>query len=95
MTKVFYAGSLPYQIKNTPNVSPKEIFNHFGADKIIIANIASAKAISNILSKIIMLILSFIGILVEKDLNKGIARIVKKTNSESSEIEKTLTKLLV
>jgi len=32
-------------IENVPNVSPKEIFNHFGTDKIIVANIASPQTV--------------------------------------------------
>ncbi|MEM6264941.1 MAG: pyridoxamine 5'-phosphate oxidase family protein [Bacteroidota bacterium] len=31
-----------------PNVSPKEIFTHFGGEKIIIANIASPQTVRNI-----------------------------------------------
>jgi len=33
---------------NVPNVSPKEIFNYFGENVIIIANIASPQSLKNI-----------------------------------------------
>ena len=35
-------------IENMPNVSPKEIFNYYDTDKIIVANIASPQTVKNI-----------------------------------------------
>ena len=79
--------------ENVPNVSPKEIFNHFKTDKIIIANIASPQTIRNI-NQNENVCVSFIDILVQKGFQvKGKARIIKKTDSEFSEMEKVLTKM--
>ena len=35
-------------IDGMPNVSPKEIFNHYKEDKVIVANIASPQTVKNI-----------------------------------------------
>ncbi|WP_273277019.1 pyridoxamine 5'-phosphate oxidase family protein [Maribacter polysiphoniae] len=79
--------------ENIPNVSPKEIFNYYGADKIIIANIASPQTIRNIKQNENVCI-SFIDILVQKGFQlKGKARIIEKTNSDFLEMEKTLSKM--
>ncbi|MBD1262413.1 pyridoxamine 5'-phosphate oxidase family protein [Maribacter polysiphoniae] len=79
--------------ENIPNVSPKEIFNYYGADKIIIANIASPQTIKNIKQNENVCI-SFIDILVQKGFQlKGKARIIEKTNSDFLEMEKTLSKM--
>jgi hypothetical protein len=33
--------------ENVPNVSPEEVFNYYGTDKIIIAKIASPESVKN------------------------------------------------
>ncbi|WP_299228998.1 pyridoxamine 5'-phosphate oxidase family protein [uncultured Psychroserpens sp.] len=79
--------------ENIPNVSPKEIFNYFGTDKIIIANIASPQTVQNIKFNSNVCV-SFIDILVQKGVQvKGKAEIVKKSDSEFSAMEKILTKM--
>ena len=79
--------------ENVPNVSPKEIFNYYGTDKIIVANIASPQTIRNIKQNKNVCI-SFIDILVQKGFQlKGKARIIEKTNSDFLELEKILTKM--
>ncbi len=76
-----------------PNVSPKEIFNYFGNDKIIIANIASPQSVKNIQQNE-HVCLSFIDILVQKGFQlKGTARIVDKINTEFNEMEQVLLKM--
>ncbi len=79
--------------ENIPNVSPKEIFNYYGTDKIIIANIASPQTVRNIkLNENVCI--SFIDILVQKGFQvKGKAKIIEKTDSEFLEMEKVLTKM--
>ena len=79
--------------ENAPNVSPKEIFNYYGTNKIIVANIASPQTVQNIKHNENVCI-SFIDILVQKGFQvKGKAKIIVKIDSEFSEMEKTLTKM--
>lgn len=79
--------------ENVPNVSPKEIFNHFETDKIIIANIASPQTVSNIKQNKNVCV-SFIDILIQKGFQlKGTARIIKKTDTDFLEKEKILTEM--
>ena len=79
--------------ENVPNVSPKEIFNYFGKDKIIVANIASPQTVRNI-KKNENVCVSFIDILVQKGFQvKGKARIIGKTDAEFSEMEEKLTEM--
>ena len=79
--------------ENVPNVSPKEIFNYYGTDKIIIANIASPQTVRNIKQNENVCV-SFIDILIQKGFQvKGKARIIGKTDSEFSEMEKILTEM--
>lgn len=79
--------------ENVPNVSPKEIFNHFKTDKIIIANIASPQTIINIKQNENVCV-SFIDILVQKGFQlKGKAKIIKKTDAEFSKMEKKLVEM--
>ena len=79
--------------ENTPNVSPKEIFNYYETDKIIVANIASPQTVLNIEQNTNVCI-SFIDILVQKGFQiKGKAKIIEKADSEFSEMEKILTKM--
>lgn len=78
---------------NVPNVSPKEIFSHYGAGQIIIANIASPQTVRNIRQNEHVCV-SFIDILVQKGFQvKGTARIVEKTDSAFAEMEKVLTEM--
>ena len=79
--------------ENIPNVSPKEIFNYYETDKIIVANIASPQTVLNI-EKNTNVCISFIDILVQKGFQiKGKAKIIEKADSEFSEMEKILTKM--
>lgn len=79
--------------ENIPNVSPKEIFNYYGTDKIIVANMASPQTVLNIKQNTNVCI-SFIDILVQKGFQiKGKAKIIVKADSEFPEIEKILTKM--
>lgn len=79
--------------ENVPNVSPKEIFNYYGTDKIIVANIASPQTVLNIKQNTNVCI-SFIDILVQKGFQvKGKAKIIKKTDTEFSKMEKILTEM--
>ena len=78
---------------NVPNVSPKEIFNYYESDNIIIANIASPQTVQNI-KRNKNVCVSFIDIFVQKGFQiKGIAQIIGKTDSEFSEMEKILAKM--
>lgn len=79
--------------ENVPNVSPKEIFNYYGMNKIIVANIASPQTVRNIKQNENVCV-SFIDILVQKGFQvKGKAKIIRKTESEFSEMEKVLTEM--
>lgn len=79
--------------ENIPNVSPKEIFNYYGTDKIIVANIASPQTVRNIKHNKNVCI-SFIDILIQKGFQlKGKARIIEKTNSDFLQMEKVLTEM--
>ncbi|MEX0289058.1 MAG: pyridoxamine 5'-phosphate oxidase family protein [Flavobacteriaceae bacterium] len=76
-----------------PNVSPKEIFHHYGSDKIIVANIASPQTVRNIKQNENVCI-SFIDVLVQKGFQiKGKAKIVGKADLEFSKMEKVLTEM--
>lgn len=75
-----------------PNVSPKEIFNHYN-DKIIVANIASPQTVQNIKQNKNVCI-SFIDILVQKGFQlKGAAKIVKNTAADFEKMENVLLKM--
>lgn len=64
-----------------PNVSPKEVFTHFGTTHIIIANIASPQTVKNIQQNPNASV-SFIEILIQKGYQlKGSAEIISKKNS--------------
>lgn len=79
--------------QNVPNVSPKEIFNYYGTDKIIVANIASPQTVQNIKQNENISI-SFIDILVQKGFQvKGKAKIIGKTNLEFEAMKEILTKM--
>jgi uncharacterized protein len=79
--------------ENIPNVSPKEIFNFYGTDEIIVANIASPQTVDNIKQNENVCI-SFIDILVQKGYQiKGKAQIIEKNDSEFLEREKILIEM--
>lgn len=76
-----------------PNVSPKEIFNYYGINKIIVANIASPQTVENILRNEHVCI-SFIDVLVQKGFQlKGKAKIIDNTNLEYSEMKNVLLEM--
>ncbi|SHH56054.1 pyridoxamine 5'-phosphate oxidase family protein [Winogradskyella jejuensis] len=78
---------------NVPNVSPKEIFNYFGKDRIIMANIASPQTVRNI-SQNENVCISFVDILVQKGFQiKGKARIITKHDADYLEMEKVLIEM--
>ncbi len=78
---------------NFPNVSPKEIFNCYGTDKIIVANIASPQTVRNIKQNKNVCV-SFIDILIQKGFQiKGKARIITKADSDFLHMEKILTEM--
>ena len=75
---------------NMPNVSPKEIFNCIEDDTIIVANIASPQTVKNIRANKNVCI-SFIDVLKQKGFQlKGEAKIVVKSSSAFSNMEKVL-----
>ncbi|WP_296381447.1 pyridoxamine 5'-phosphate oxidase family protein [Winogradskyella sp.] len=79
--------------ENAPNVSPKEIFKYYGADKIIVANIASPQTVRNIKQNNNVCV-SFIDILIQKGFQiKGKAKIIGKTDSEFLKMKKVLTEM--
>lgn len=76
-----------------PNVSPKEIFNHFGEDEIIIANIASPQTIKNIRQNNAVCV-SFIDILIQKGFQiKGKAKVIDIKDADFAEREEVLLKM--
>ncbi|MFS4469791.1 pyridoxamine 5'-phosphate oxidase family protein [Maribacter sp. 2210JD10-5] len=76
-----------------PNVSPKECFNYFGSENIIVANIASPQSVKNIKSNP-NICLSFIDIFEQMGYQiKGKAEIIGKKNSLFLEMESVLTKM--
>jgi len=78
---------------NIPNVSPKEIFDYYADDKIIIANIASPQTVRNIIQNENVCV-SFIDILVQKGYQlKGKARILQKTDFGYLEMENSLIEM--
>lgn len=78
---------------NIPNVSPKEIFNYYGTNKIIVANIASPQTVKNIKQNKNVCI-SFIDILIQKGFQiKGTAEIKDKVDAEFSKMEEILTEM--
>ena len=78
---------------NLPNVSPKEIFNYYKEDCIIVANIASPQTVKNIQQNP-QVCISFLDILVQKGFQvKGKAEIIQKTHPEFPAMESILTKM--
>ena len=79
--------------ENIPNVSPKEIFNYYEKNKIIVANIASPQTVRNIKQNENVCV-SFVDILVQKGFQvKGKAKIIKKTDADFLEMEKILLEM--
>ena len=76
-----------------PNVSPKEVFNHFGDDAIIIANIASPNTVRNI-SHNRNVCVSFIDILVQKGCQlHGLASILTNKDEKYGVCESQLLEM--
>lgn len=76
-----------------PNVSPKEIFAHFGSDSIVIANIASPQSVKNIKENQNVCV-SFIDVLVQKGYQvTGTASILKAGDRAFKECEEVLLKM--
>lgn len=79
--------------ENIPNVSPKEIFKHYGTNAILVANIASPQTVKNIKQNENVCI-SFINILVQKGFQiKGKAKIIEKNAMEFTNMEKELLEM--
>ena len=79
--------------KEVPNVSPKEIFTHYGDDQIIIANIASPQTIKNIKQNK-QVCISFIDILVQKGYQlKGNAEIKDPTHDGYQDMKAILLEM--
>ncbi len=80
-------------MENIPNVSPKEIFNVYNSDTVIIANIASPQTVRNIKQNANVCV-SFIDILVQKGFQlKGIARILGKKDADFPKMETLLIEM--
>lgn len=76
-----------------PNVSPKEIFQYYREDRVIIANIASPQSIKNIKQNPNICV-SFIDILVQKGYQlKGQATVVESNHPEYADMEASLLKM--
>ena len=79
--------------QNVPNVSPKEIFSHYGTNQIIVANIASPQTVRNIKQNE-NVCLSCIDVLVQKGFQlKGKAKIIGKTDLRFREMESILIEM--
>lgn len=69
-------------IKNEPNVSPKEIFTYKDDETLLIANLASPNSINNIIENPNVCV-SFVDIFVQKGFKiKGIATLVDKNDTD-------------
>jgi len=78
---------------NVPNVSPKEIFNYYGDNAIIIANIASPQSMKNIKHNKNVCV-SFIDVLVQKGFQlKGAAEIIIKSDGDFKAMKNVLLKM--
>lgn len=79
--------------ENIPNVSPKEIFDYYTDETIIVANIASPQTVKNIKENEHVCI-SFIDILVQKGFQiKGKARIVDQSDLLFTDMYMKLSKM--
>ena len=80
-------------IDNIPNVSPKEIFNYYNKNSIIIANIASPQTVKNIKQNPNVCV-SFIDVFIQKGYQiKGKGIIIDKKDESFSEMESILLKM--
>lgn len=78
---------------NAPNVSPKEIFNYFDENHIIIANIASPQTVKNIKQNPNVCV-SFIDVFIQKGYQiKGKGYIIDKKDESFSAMEAVLLKM--
>lgn len=78
---------------NIPNVSPKEIFNYYNDDTIIIANIASPQSVNNIKANP-NICLSFIDILIQKGYQiKGHAKVITSLDDAFLGMHQYLSKM--
>ena len=77
--------------KGVPNVSPKEVFCHYGENRIIIANIASPGSKRNIIENP-CICLSVVDILVQKGFQlKGTGEVIDASNPEFDAMEAILS----
>ncbi len=80
-------------INNIPNVSPKEIFNYYDENYIIVANIASPQTLKNIKQNSNVCV-SFIDVFVQKGYQvKGKGFIIDKKDKTFSSMETVLLKM--
>lgn len=80
-------------IDNIPNVSPKEIFNYYNKNSIIIANIASPQTVKNIKQNPNVCV-SFIDVFIQKGYQiKGKGVIIDKKDESFSTMESILLKM--
>jgi len=78
---------------NEPNVSPKEIFTHFGENIILVANIASPNTVKNIQHNENVCI-SMVDIFIQKGFQfKGKAKIVSSKDQEWEQLSPLLKTL--
>ncbi len=76
---------------NQPNVSPKEMFTHYGKHALLIANIASPNSIDNIRYNQNVCV-SLVDVFSQKGFKlKGLAQIVEKADTTYNEKKKLLT----
>lgn len=76
-----------------PNVSPKEVFDAYGEEQILVANIASPQTMRNIRINEKVCI-SFIDVLVQKGYQiKGAARILTAEDREFEPMKEVLIKI--
>ena len=77
-------------IRDSPNVSPKEVFVGYGEKFILIANIASPQSLKNIQQND-QVCVSFVDILIQKGFKlKGKAKIIQKGNDDFLELANPL-----
>lgn len=80
-------------IKNEPNVSPKEIFTYGDDETLLIANLASPNSINNI-SENPNVCVSFVDIFVQKGFKiKGVATLIDKNDIDFKSKVKPLIEL--
>ena len=76
--------------KTIPNVSPKEVFTHYGSSNFVIANIASPQSVANILLNENVCV-SFIDVFVQKGFQlKGKGKIINRKDPIYNELSRPL-----